>query len=177
MQNTVQSILKFWFDEIHPKQWDMVNPAFDFEIKERFALAYDLALQGLCDEWQSTPDGALAFVLLTGVFPHYMYRGDYKAFDGAVNAAIAGNSALDKGYDQIFKASKRKFFYTAMLHSDHEKDLSRAVQACAAIKDIEPVTYLRAQKAFTVFCAADSSVLCAGLNNAPDKELAFVDKN
>lgn len=177
MQNTVESILKFWFDEVHPKQWDMVNPAFDFEIKERFALAYDLSLQGLCDEWQITPEGALAFVLLTGVFPHYMYRGEYKAFDGAVQAANASNAALDKGYDQIFKASKRKFFYTALFHSDHKRDLSRALQSCAAIKDMEPVTYMRAQKAFAAFCDAGANLQNASLGALQDSELAFVAKN
>jgi uncharacterized protein (DUF924 family) len=177
MQDTAQSILKFWFEEISPKQWDVVNPAFDFEIKERFSLAYDLGLEGLCDEWPATVNGTLAYVLLMGVFPHYMYRGEYKAFDGAAKAAQAGRDALDKGYDQIVRPAKRKFIYAALLNSDDKVDIMRAVKGCAGIQDVEPVAYRRAQKSFDDFCASTAGVKNVDVATVQSKELAFVYKN
>jgi uncharacterized protein (DUF924 family) len=177
MQDTVQSILKFWFEEISPKQWDVVNPAFDFEISERFSLAYDLALDGLCDEWQGTVNGTLAYVLLMGVFPHYMYRGEYKAFDGAAKAAQAGRDALCRGYDQVLSPAKRKFFYAALLNSDHKEDLMRAVNGCAAIQNAEPVAHRRAQRALAAFCGSVASFEQSCTSAPLRKEPALVYKN
>lgn len=177
MQDTIQSILKFWFDEVNPQQWDTVNTAFDFEVKERFELTYDLAQHGLCDEWQNSPEGALAYVLLMGVLPLKMYRGEHKAYEGHALAIEACNKAIDKGFDQIFSVSKRKFFYLPMLDSSDIKDLDRAAQLCKRISKVDPIVARRANKARSEFANFKAELYGNKHAKFERKELAFVDKN
>ncbi|MCS5596112.1 MAG: DUF924 family protein [Pseudomonadota bacterium] len=147
MQDSVQTILDFWFNEIQPRQWDQVNEAFDFELRERFALCFEMAREGLCDEWTSSPDGALAYILLTSIFPKLMYRDTHKAYELCDKAAQAALQAIEKGYDQIYSASKRKFIYLALLESNNCSDIEASVYGLGRIMHDEPVAYQRALRA------------------------------
>lgn len=147
MQDTVQTILKFWFEEVGPRQWDQVNKAFDFEVKERFELTYELAQDGLCEDWLKTPSGTLAYILLMGVFPHKMYRGEHRAYECSEYTIAACKSGLKKGFDQILNTEKKRYFYGPLIHSNELSDLELAVNLHATIAKDDPVSYNRSYKA------------------------------
>lgn len=146
MQNSIQIILKFWFEETLPRQHDQVSQDFDFEMRERFSLTYELAKEGLCDDWQTSPEGALAYIILLGVMPHYMFRGKYKAFEANEAATKACRLAMKNGYDQIFPTHKRKAFYTPLLHSIDEDDINVAVQNFEKLAASDPIAFNKAQR-------------------------------
>jgi uncharacterized protein (DUF924 family) len=146
MQNTVEAILKFWFEETDPRQWDHVNAAFDFELQERFELTYTLAGQGLCEDWRNTPEGSLAYILLMGVFPHHIYRGQHKAYAYNDLAIKAAKETVQKGFDQLFQPNKRKFLYVPLMNSVHNSDVELAVSLYKKIAKHEPIFYARAQR-------------------------------
>lgn len=149
MQDSTQTIIQFWFDEVNPRQWDEVNAAFDFEVKERFELTYELAQDGLCDDWLKTPSGTLAYILLMGVLPHKMFRNEYKAFETNDLAIAACKLGVQKGFDQIVSTDKRRFFYAPLIHSNDIKDVELAVSLYASIAKDDPISYGRSHKALS----------------------------
>tara|TARA_R110002124_G_scaffold64985_2_gene177482 strand:+ start:290392 stop:290931 length:540 start_codon:yes stop_codon:yes gene_type:complete len=146
MQDTVKTILNFWFDQTDPRQWDLADNTFDFELRERFKLTYILAEQGLCDDWLNTPNGALAYSLLMGAFPQRIYSDQNKADTYNDLAVQASKKAIKKGFDQLFQPNKRKFLYLPLMNSPYSSDVELAVRLFKNIAQQEPVYYRRAQK-------------------------------
>ena len=147
MQDSVQTILNFCFNETQPRQWAQVNIAFDLEVKERFTLLHKMAEEGLCNTWTETPEGALAYVMLTSVIPHFLYRDTHKAYALYDQALAASLAAIDKGYDQAFSAAKKKYFYLALAQSNQVENIMVAEHRIATIKNEEPVAYQQALRA------------------------------
>jgi uncharacterized protein (DUF924 family) len=86
---TIETILKFWFGEdtddgLVAKNkaalgWSK-NPDVDAEMRQRFASFVDRAAAGELSDWQCSPRGRLALILLTDQFPRNIYRDSPRAF-------------------------------------------------------------------------------------------------
>lgn len=75
-----QAILKFWFEELDPKQWWSVDPAFDAQLATRFGTLLDQAAAGELWAWRETPQGRLAEIIVLDQFSRNIHRGTAKAF-------------------------------------------------------------------------------------------------
>ena len=64
MQKKAQEILDFWFKETPPKKRFQKHEGFDQEIRKKFLKDYELASINEYDDWQDTPLGSLALVIL-----------------------------------------------------------------------------------------------------------------
>ena len=85
----IEAILHYWFgadadDTMVAKQksalWWSKNPATDEDIRQHFASWVTKASTGELADWQSTPSGLLALILLTDQFPRNIYRDSPRAF-------------------------------------------------------------------------------------------------
>ena len=68
MHKKVQEILDFWFKDTPPKKRCQKHKEFDQEIRDKFLKDYELASQNEYDDWQDTPFGCLALVILFDQF-------------------------------------------------------------------------------------------------------------
>jgi len=123
---TPDAILRFWLEEVAPKDWYVVNPALDETIRERFLGTWEDA-EALMAGWLGKPRGSLAAVILTDQFPRNMFRGDARAFATDPLARRIANAAIRAGHDLATPEPGRQFFYLPLEHSEDLADQHRAV--------------------------------------------------
>jgi uncharacterized protein (DUF924 family) len=141
---SAEKILEFWFgapdDETYGQYravWFQPDEAFVNEARERFADDYERAKNGELDDWQETPRGALALVLLLDQFSHLLYRNTARAFEADKAALRVTKLALERGFDQEFPEIFRWFFYLPLEHSENLEDQHRAVELFRALPQNE----------------------------------------
>ncbi|MEM6781688.1 MAG: DUF924 family protein [Pseudomonadota bacterium] len=146
MKNSAPDVLQFWFEDSQPQQWFQVSPEFDAQIKERFEDQYNLAAEGLCDDWKNGPDGCLALCLLLDQFPRNMFRDTPKAFATDKQALLIAKHAIAKGFDQVLQPIKRRFIYLPYEHSENINDQRTCVELFEKMQDEDPLGYEYAVK-------------------------------
>lgn len=139
-----EKILEFWFGASESETygqfratWFQPDEAFVQEARERFADVYERAQNGELDDWQETPRGALALVLLLDQFSHLLYRDTARAFEADEAARRVTKLALEGGFDQEFPDIFRWFFYLPLEHSENLEDQRRAVELFRALPQNE----------------------------------------
>lgn len=119
-------ILKFWFEEIEPRQWWVVDPAFDARLRERFQPLLEQAAAGELSAWRATPAGRLAEVIVLDQFSRNMFRGTPRAFAQDPMALALSQEAVAAGAHEALPDVQRPFLLMPYMHSE-----SRAVHALA----------------------------------------------
>lgn len=119
-----EDVLEFWFREITPKHWWMVDPAFDAAVKARFGALHRSAHLGELWAWRKEPRGRLAEVIVLDQFPRNIYRGTPQAFASDPMALALAQEAVAGKHDTVLTQQERGFLYMPYQHSE-----SRAVQA------------------------------------------------
>ena len=123
---TSDEILTFWRDA-GPSKWFSKDDAFDKACRDRFLPTYEAAARGDLNEWELTPEGALAVILLLDQFPRNMFRGDRATYKTDPVALLAADRAIERGYDQQVEPQLRAFFYLPFMHSENLADQQRSV--------------------------------------------------
>ncbi|GJL84416.1 MAG: membrane protein [Micavibrio sp.] len=141
MRDTKYEILHFWFEEVQPQQWFQSNPELDSLITEKFLSTYEMAKDGLCDNWAVDEEGALALCILLDQFPRHMFRGKAEMFGTDRKALLVVKEAINKGFDQILEPVKRGFLYVPFQHSEELNDQNRSVELMKAMGDDNPAGY------------------------------------
>ncbi len=173
MKSAKDDILNFWFVQTQPAQWFQVNEEFDSLIKERFEESYQLAADGIYDDWKNAADGALALVLLLDQFPRNMFRGTPKAFATDGKALVISKYAISKGLDQVLSPTKRRFLYLPFEHSEHLNDQRRSVELFETMKEDDPLGHEYALKHFKViekYARFPHRNKILGRENTPEEE-------
>lgn len=137
-QEIENEVLTFWFgDDPEEKRaaWFEKDAAFDTEIVERFASAYEAAASGALDGMASTPLGCLALVIILDQFPRNMFRNDPRSFTTDDKALGLSKDALSKGFDQALNENQRAFLCMPFMHSEGLADQQRSVELFATISE------------------------------------------
>lgn len=137
---TPHDVLDFWFlpasDPDHGtyrQVWFQPDEAFIAATRERFADLYQRAADGALDDWQQSPEGALALVLLLDQFSNLIHRGTAGGFASDEAARRATKSAIERGFDQHFPELHRWFFYLPLEHSENLDDQNESVKLFSAL--------------------------------------------
>ncbi len=132
-------VLAFW-REAGPDKWFVRDDAFDAEIREKFLAPYEAAAAGRLADWETTPDGALALVIVLDQFPRNMFRGEARCFAADPLARAAANRALKRGDELDVPERERGFFFLPFMHSEDIADQNRCVALCREAGD-QNLTY------------------------------------
>jgi uncharacterized protein (DUF924 family) len=127
---TPADVLAFW-RAAGPKKWFTKDSAFDTEIKTGFFDAYEAAASGRLADWETTPDGALALVIVLDQFPRNMFRDDARAFATDAAARAVADRAIARGFDQMVPSGERPFLY---LPFEHSEDIADQERCCALFR-------------------------------------------
>ncbi len=135
-------VLDFWFGapgEAHAgkprKIWFQRDPAFDAEVRTRFAGDYRIAQAGDRDHWRESAESCLALILVLDQFPRNLFRDDPRAFATDAVALDAAKYALGCGHDRALSTLMRKFFYLPFLHSEELNDQETGVALMETVAD------------------------------------------
>ena len=139
---TADEIIAFW-REAGPERWFAPDEAFDQTCRTRFLLTHEAAARGDLNEWELTPEGALAVVLLLDQFPRNMFRDTRRAYATDPAALDAADRAIEKGYDAGVEPALRRFFYLPFMHAEDLADQERSVTLNAALGNVAPLRWAR----------------------------------
>ncbi|HEV2565949.1 MAG TPA: DUF924 family protein [Microvirga sp.] len=123
---TPDEVLSFW-REAGPEKWFSKDETFDQACRDRFMLTYEAAARGDLNEWELTPVGALAVILLLDQFPRNMFRGKRETYKTDPAALMAADRAIERGFDMQVEPEFRRFFYLPFMHSESLRHQERSV--------------------------------------------------
>lgn len=130
MMNIVgyEELIGFWFSEPVSKRWFNSTPAFDEELRKRYAGLYEQAAQGQLGTWQSSAQGALALVILLDQIPLNIFRGQPLSFATEQQAREVAERAIEHDFDQALSGAQKAFLYMPFMHSENLADQDRSVE-------------------------------------------------
>ncbi len=180
MRDTRQEIIHFWFEETEPRLWFQRSDEFDAIIKERFAMTYEMAKDGLCNGWNIDADGCLALCLLLDQFPRRMFRGKAAEFETDERALLVAKQAVSKGFDKILNPQKPFFLYLTFEHSERLSDHKKNLEFFKSMQDENPVAYFVAQQRYAViekYGRYPERNASLGRESTPEEKAYLVAKN
>lgn len=127
-----EDVVAFWLGA-GPDKWFSKDPDLDAEIRARFVKTHEAAAAGQLEAWESSPDGALALLILLDQFPRNMFRNDPRTFATDRLARRVADRALEHDFDRIVDPRGRQFFYLPFMHSEELADQERCVELYRAL--------------------------------------------
>ena len=102
-------VIKYWFSEKSRQHWFSSTPEMDNEIKQRYGQLWTSAASGELNDWQDSPQGCLALIIVLDQFPLNMFRGKAKSFQTEEMAVRVSLKAINNGYDEILNTYRIAF--------------------------------------------------------------------
>ena len=134
-------VVQFWRDA-GPGRWFAKDADFDRTFRDRFLADHESAARGELMHWLSTPDGALALVILLDQYPRNAFRGTRRMYDTDAMARKVASTAFAAGYDRLVSESLQMFFVLPFGHSEDLADQDRSV---ALARRIDAMQLARAE--------------------------------
>jgi uncharacterized protein (DUF924 family) len=126
-----------------PDRWFSAHDAFDEACRSRLLGTYEAAARGDLNEWELSPRGALALLLLLDQFPRNLFRGARRAYATDQAALLAAERASERGHDTGVEPALRRFFYTPFMHAEDLAQQERSVTLNEATGDPELAKWAR----------------------------------
>ena len=130
-----QAVLDFWFlpptDAAYGQarvQWFRKDGAFDALIVQRFGDLIVTAIAGGLRDWEATPQGALARIIVLDQLTRNAFRDTPQAFAGDAQALALARQLTESGADQSLPPMQRAFAYFPFEHAEDVAMQARAVQ-------------------------------------------------
>jgi uncharacterized protein (DUF924 family) len=139
---TPDEVLSFW-SAAGPDKWFARDEAFDQSCRDRFLPTYEAAARGDLNEWELTPDGALAVILLLDQFPRNMFRGKRETYKADPVAVMVADRAIERGFDMQVDPVFRRFFYLPFMHSESLRHQERSVTLNEGLGEEDSIKWAR----------------------------------
>ncbi len=126
---TMQTVLRFWFEEHDDEDWFRGGELFDEKIRDRFLGLYDDGAAGRLDGWRETAMGCVALCLVLDQFPRNLFRGDPRSYATDAAARAVTEHAIAEGFDvdPALDGRHRMFLYLPLEHSEDIDDQRKCV--------------------------------------------------
>ena len=121
-------IIDFWYSDRIKKHWFSSTPELDKEIREKYENLWLMGISGELDEWQSSPEGCLALIILLDQFPLNMFRGQAKSFQSEKKSIDVALKAVNCHFDKKIEPAKLIFLFMPFMHSEKLEDQDRALK-------------------------------------------------
>jgi uncharacterized protein (DUF924 family) len=142
-----EEIVRFWFEELSPKEWYGAPPRVDAEIKARFGETYEALKDAVPPDWLEEPEGMLAAILVLDQFPRNMFRGAPQAFATDERALSLSERAIAEGMDMTLPPEKRCFVYIPFQHSEDLDIQKRSLELFTALGNPENLDFAKRHEA------------------------------
>lgn len=110
-------VVRFWI-EAGPDRWFAKDASFDADFKARFLDAHYAAARRELDDWTTTPEGALALIILLDQLPRNAFRDTAHMFATDPLALKFAKEAIARGDDRKVDAPLRPFILMPLMHSE-----------------------------------------------------------
>lgn len=123
----IEGVTAFW-REAGPEAWFRKDDAFDADFRERFTALHWRAARRQLDDWNSSPEGALALMILLDQYPRNCFRGTGHMYATDALARHHARKAIAAGFDRGVEPEIRHFFYLPFVHSEELADQEYGVE-------------------------------------------------
>lgn len=128
-----REVLEFWFGSGEDygkrhKRWFAKDPAFDAELRTRFAPLLEELAAGAYQEWLDEPRACLARIVALDQFSRQIHRDSARAFASDPLALESARRAVQRQYDAAMLPVERLFTYLPFEHSESLADQERACE-------------------------------------------------
>ncbi len=120
------AVIAFW-EGAGPRMWFAKDPEFDRRFRERFAALHEAAASERLADWERTPEGALALMLLLDQYPRNAFRDTPRMYATDPLARRLADAAIAAGHDRAVSDALALFFYLPFGHSESLADQERSV--------------------------------------------------
>ncbi len=141
------------------ERWFRTDPDFDAMLRERFAEAVVAGIRGGFADWEQTPSGALALVVMLDQFSRNMHRGSALSFAADPAALAAAERALARGFDRQIPWLARSFLYLPFEHAESLPHQERAVALFRALAAEAPEAFQSLGASFVDYAEKHHAVI------------------
>jgi uncharacterized protein (DUF924 family) len=143
----VDDVQNFWFGEVGPQAWFATDEPLDNLCRSRFQQIHAAAVAdfNLVDAL-SSPERALASVILFDQFPRNMFRGTARAFASDPLALAIAREAVRRKLDADLGNEQRLFLYLPFEHSESLADQEVSVELFQQLGNDEWVAFAVAHR-------------------------------
>lgn len=136
-------ILGFWFGKPEDggapppelsRMWWAKDKKTDEYIRDNFEHGLVNAKEGKLLQWEKTPTGTLALIILLDQFSRNIYRDTPGAFTQDGQALEIAARGVEKGFDRELPPVMRVFFYMPFMHSEDLGMQERSVALFGALE-------------------------------------------
>jgi uncharacterized protein (DUF924 family) len=129
-------VLDYWFGDLdhtpryfseRNRLWFGGGEQVDGEIRERFAGDLRLAVEGRLADWEATPRGSLALIVLLDQFSLNLYREQPPSYLQSALAIPLTGRLVEQGLIWTLTPAERVFAYLPLEHSEKLEDQDRSV--------------------------------------------------
>jgi uncharacterized protein (DUF924 family) len=145
MDVQAQAVLDFWFlpptDAGYGQsrvEWFRKDAAFDAYIVQHFGALIAAAIAGGLRDWETTPQGALARIIVLDQLTRNAGRDTPQAFAGDAQALALACQLTDTGSDDSLPPMQRAFAYLPFEHAEDLAMQARAVQLFQLLSQQHP---------------------------------------
>jgi uncharacterized protein (DUF924 family) len=142
-----EGILRYWFgpqpdDPSAIRQqislWFTATEDTDRYVRRHFEADLRRASVGALDDWEQSPRGRLALIVLLDQFPRNIYRGTPAAFAHDAHALRLCLDGLARGHDTELRPIERLGFYLPMQHAENLAIQEQSVRSLQQLVDVVP---------------------------------------
>ena len=111
-------VLKFWYEELEPKQWWKKDPELDDLILNRYGKLQRRAAAVELHSWRNSAKGRLAEIILLDQFSRNIFRNTPLAYASDPLALALAQEAISAKADESLKPQEQTFLYMPFMHSE-----------------------------------------------------------
>jgi uncharacterized protein (DUF924 family) len=141
-----EEILRFWFEELSPKDWFSKDEALDAEIERRFGSLHDKLSAQDPDRFLDSAHIAFAAIILFDQLSRNLFRGTPQSFASDPLAVAIARALVANGWDKSIGTERRVFAYLPFEHSEDLTDQDTSVALIEALGDLEFTRYAHAHR-------------------------------
>lgn len=142
MTGWTEDVLSFWFG-LEEQQWWRGGPDLDQRIRRDFVELWEEQRPFPPATFLGDAETALAATILFDQFPRNMFREEAEQFATDPLALAIAKGAIDRGFDESLKRSRRPFLYMPFMHSEDRGDQLRSLELFTALGEEQQLHFAR----------------------------------
>jgi uncharacterized protein (DUF924 family) len=159
MPDRIHELLKFWFGDAgyadlpasnRTNLWFGESDKVRSQLVQFFGKEFEKAKAGSLEEWNETPRGRLALIILLDQFPRYIHKGSAEAFSYDQRAQALCLQGLEEKVDHSLTLIERIFFYMPLVHAE---DINLQEQSIRLYQDITSLSLSETAQVYQLFLA------------------------
>jgi len=168
MTDKIHEILSFWFGDLgradlpssdRTNLWFGESEALKQDMIKIFDNEYKAAVSGKLNEWNKTPRGRLALIILLDQFSRWAYRNTPNAFTQDAAAQQLCIDGLREKMDKSLTLIERVFFYMPLVHAEDTAIQDKSIQLFQSLVSLSMTETTQVYQLFLAYAYAHFRVV------------------